>query len=153
MTDQVKKRGRGRPPKECTPLKAEAIIEAIKAGANRDVAARVVGVSDVTLRKWIASDPQFAEDVELADAIARMNAEQTIYRSKDWRAQLAFLQSKYPQDWATRQKVEHSNAEGQAFKTENTNTTVNVTPEDLKNYDAGELARMYKDALTKPESS
>lgn len=148
-----RKPGAGRPCKELTPLKAEAIITAIKAGVNRITAAKCAGISEVTLRRWIAKDKAFAEEVELADAIARMQAEQDIFAAKDWRAKLAFLQSKYPQDWATRQRIEHANPEGQAFKTETTGTNLNVSPEDLSKYDTGELARMYKDALAKPQAS
>jgi hypothetical protein len=153
METQQKKRGRGRPPKELDTEKANAIIIAVAGGANRLAAAQCAGISKHTLLKWLAQDKAFAERLECADAQARCAAESKIFFSRDWKAQLAWLQSKYPTEWGLRQRIEHANPEGEAFKTEQHGTTLNVTPEELNKYDAGELARMYRDALAKPQAS
>jgi uncharacterized protein YijF (DUF1287 family) len=153
MANKEQKRGRGRPTKELTEEKAFAIVQAVSAGANRIAAAKCAGICHETLRKWLADNKEFRERVECADATARVMAEQRIFLSRDWKAQLAWLQSKYPTEWGLRQRIEHANPEGEAFKTEANGTTLNVTPEDLSKYDASELARMYKDSLGKPEAS
>lgn len=148
---KAKQPGPGRPKKQPTEEKQTAIILAIAGGANRYAAAKCGGICEDTMRRWMKENKDFAERVECADAQARCSAEQKIFFSRDWKAQLAWLQAKYPHEWGNRSRLDLANAEGKPFATESTN--VNVTPEELKRYDAGELARMYRDALAKPEAS
>ena len=81
---------------------------AIHAGTNRETAAAKIGIAAITLRAIIKRDKEFSARVHGADAEAKYTAEQSIFHSRDWKAKKAWLAARYPEEWAEKQKVDHS---------------------------------------------
>ena len=51
-----------------TPDRAKIILEALLSGAHRSTSARLAGVSNRSMTNWMRDNPDFAEQVEAAEA-------------------------------------------------------------------------------------
>jgi len=104
----------GRPTK-LTPETANRIVQAVKAGATYDVAARAAGVSEATLYGWKARGAregtgqyfEFLERVKRAEAegeLALMGHVATAM-STTWQAAAWMLERRWPDRWGRRDRV------------------------------------------------
>ena len=121
----------GRPTKLTYKVR-EKIALAVSAGASYRAAAGMAGVGESTLRSWLARgraerdarrrDPSerpyvlLVEALEQASARAEVRAAATITRAQetDWRAALAFLERRDPENWGRRLAVEHTDTDDSA---------------------------------------
>lgn len=114
--------------------KAQAIVDAIKLGVPRDIAAKAAGVGERTFYTWLARgaelqglaeaaaeqgiEPpdlsedevalaQFRQDVENADAAAIVYAVAMVRRAMPdtWQAAMTWLERRYPGEWGRRLEV------------------------------------------------
>jgi hypothetical protein len=71
------------------------ILLALAAGASRIAASGKAGVTDRTLRRWIASEPEFADAIEVASGTGRAIYEEVLREAaaKDWRAAAWMLEA------------------------------------------------------------
>jgi Homeodomain-like domain len=101
----------------------KAITDALRAGAIAEDAARATGVSRRTYHRWLqrgeAADAPprfvaFANAVRKTESEARIAAVTAITDAmpEDWRAALAYLERRYPAEWARTSRLEHTGAEG-----------------------------------------
>lgn len=108
----------GRPSK-LTPEATDRLLSALRAGATRRDAALAAGVTPRTFQRWVAraDEPRppaeyvaFVADLERAEAEGRVALGAIITRAarKDWRAAAHLLAVRDPDNWAKREKVEHS---------------------------------------------
>ena len=94
----------GRPTK-FDPVLVERLTWLLAHGMERGAAAEDVGIGRATFYRWL-NDPRPEFD-KLRDAVARAEAEaqaavtwNIVKRSEtDWRAGLAWLRARYPEDW------------------------------------------------------
>jgi hypothetical protein len=68
--------------------KRTVILLALAAGASRQAAAGKAGISERTLYRWVAAEPEFAAAVEIALGTGRAVYEELLLEAakKDWRA-------------------------------------------------------------------
>lgn len=87
--------------------KAKLILQLLKAGSFRSPAARAAGVDLETLLAWMVDYPEFARDVERAEAEAEAYhvANLRDKARKDWRASLAWLERKHADRWGKSETV------------------------------------------------
>lgn len=109
----------GRPSK-LTPEVKKRLIDAIKAGNYIEPACRFAGIAPATFYRWMergarASSGEFREFWEEltraeAEAEARMVAQWQAQIPQDWRAARDFLARRFPERWASKDKIdlEHS---------------------------------------------
>jgi hypothetical protein len=91
--------------------RAAKIVAALRAGNHRHIAARHAGIAPSTLERWLERGAQarngsalkkFFADVKQAETDAEVAAVAVInkaFRDDDWKAALAFLQTRYPDRW------------------------------------------------------
>ncbi len=93
-------------PSEYSAEKHQMIVNALREGLPRAQACRIAGVTDRTLRNWLAlgraddSRPeleQFAIDIDQAEAEFAKTHVQKITRSEDWRASAWYLERRFPE--------------------------------------------------------
>jgi hypothetical protein len=96
---QQRPNARARRPNKATPIRRGALLEALRQGASREVAAAVAGIDRTTLWRWTRYDPTFAEEVERADAEAEMAMVKVIHDANDWRASAWWLERRRPHEW------------------------------------------------------
>jgi hypothetical protein len=101
-------------PKLFTTERRKAITDAIMKGVPRDVAARAAGVSHQTFYNWVKWSPEFASEVEIADADAEKHAIETIQWAgrRDWKANAWWLERTRSETYALRTKSEVTGANG-----------------------------------------
>jgi hypothetical protein len=125
--------GIGKPtgrPSALTPENAAIILEHVRRGNYREVAAQAVGIAPLTFRRWIdqgeidieAGDVTtchaiFCTAVKSAEAQAEINmlAEVTGRRS-DWQRFAWILERKAYKRWGKRQQIEMTGANGGAIE-------------------------------------
>jgi hypothetical protein len=118
------------PARKLTPKVRQAIGRAVSAGSSYRAAAECAGVSDRTLRSWLARGraerdaPRLAageapyvrlvESLERAGARAEVRAAALITKASemDWHAAAWFLSRRDPESWGTRVAVEHDDSAG-----------------------------------------
>jgi len=109
------KPGPGRPPREVykptrnqfhvvrTPATAAQVLVYLSQGHTRTAAAAQAGMHRSTLYDWVRDDPAFAEQVDMAEALAEAKIADTMIvqatSGADWRATLAWLQHRRRVDW------------------------------------------------------
>jgi hypothetical protein len=114
QTQKTVKTKTGRPSK-LTESRMEKLIEALRAGAYRIDACRAAGIHYNTLLAWEkkGESEKSGEYVEFLDVLRRAEAEAAIANVEvittaaqkgDWRAAAWFLEHKYPERWARREK-------------------------------------------------
>lgn len=108
----------GRPTKYTSEV-ADKIVEAVREGCNRRDAARVVGVDESTLYRWMQDNEEFRSRLHDADAEIITKLEKTVIRAAitDWKPALAALQAKRQKEWGRNSKVQVGNADGKPFST------------------------------------
>lgn len=108
--------GQGRETK-LTPERHQKIVEILRAGNYRSVAAGYVGVSEQTLNAWMEKGKRgidlyqrFREDVLKAEHEAEIRNVGHINNAaqKEWRAAKDWLETKHPERWASTKRVELS---------------------------------------------
>jgi transposase len=110
-------------PDGLTPEVEKKILDAVRAGASMADAAGHAGVGERTVYDWLerAQQPkgptkfsQFSQSLTRARADAKVGAIAAIRSAmpEDWRAALAFLERRHPQEWGRRTAHEVSGPEG-----------------------------------------
>ena len=120
----------GRPPKLTLEVR-EKIVNAIRQGNYRHVAAQWAGIGSTTFKRWMSlgkvqrrgPHASFRAAVLEAEQAAEIMAVSLIMKAAkiDWRAALAFLERKFPERWGRR---DHHQVDA------NVRTTVKVNPDD-----------------------
>jgi hypothetical protein len=108
-------RRRGRPTR-FTDETREALLGALRVGATRKAACAKVGLAYSTFMSWMqqaaagdAEHEQFALQVEQAEAtvVAIVSQGWALAARRNWRAAMALLERRHPNDWAPRKVFEH----------------------------------------------
>lgn len=96
-----------------SPEVVDKITQALAVGAPVRVAARYGGVDPSTYYDWVKRYPAFASAVEAAENNAAMKWIDVLATAatQDWRAALAMLERRYPDDWG-RRRLEVTGAGG-----------------------------------------
>lgn len=98
--------GRGGRETKLTPQLALRILNTIREGSYRDVAAQAAGVRPETLSRWLHREGEpyktFSREVECAEADAERLMVRVVTKAakKDARYAVAFLERKFPERWA-----------------------------------------------------
>lgn len=114
----------------------DQLANLIKVGNYREHAARAVGISTTTFYRWMETGEADHENDratpyrELWEAVTRAEDEAITAAvlalrkgmANDWRAAIAFLERKDPDNWGKRQRLEHSGPGGQPIRTDNQET-------------------------------
>jgi len=90
-----------------TKQRAEKVLQLLRDGSFRSKAAAAVGVDLDTLLAWMIEHPDFARDVEAAEAKAELEHLRNL-RDKagdDWRASAWWLERKHPDRWGKRETL------------------------------------------------
>jgi hypothetical protein len=105
----------GRPLK-LTPDVQGRIVQAIAAGNTRETAAAYAGINVATLYRWLAEAAagangikrEFHEAVKKAEADAVVTSVAIIRQAAhdSWQAAAWWLERRYPDDWARRERLE-----------------------------------------------
>lgn len=95
-------------PSKLTPARETAILNALRAGYTRTAAAEANRIPRERLSRWIASNVTFRHAVLEAEAAAEVRMTATVRRAgeKDWKAALAWLERRRPDDWARQDRIE-----------------------------------------------
>lgn len=101
-----KKDGRGRPSK-FTQAVRDKILEAIRWGNYRPVAAAYAGIGHRTLNTWLAQGAKeesgayftFRQDLLAAENEAEINAVKAVLQDPDVKHKQWFLERKFPERW------------------------------------------------------
>lgn len=119
-------------PSEFTAEVEKAILDALAAGASIRSACGAAGIGTTTFYRWLsqaegADAPEhfraFRDASTRARSQARVAYAAVIRRAAnegDWRAAAWFLERSEPEEWAQRQKLEHSGPAGGPIRTEDT---------------------------------
>jgi len=111
------KKGRsGRPTKLFNPRVRQTIIDAIRNGCYIHVAARAAGIDRATFFRWMADGEQqksgvyrdFYDEVKTVEAACEAESIRVIQTAglTTWTARAWFLERKYPERWARRERIE-----------------------------------------------
>lgn len=103
-------------PQKRSPELEDKILKALTRGHSMRRAALLAGVSEGTVRGWRDKDPEFAERYEraIADRIEACLA--VIWAGKPgWQSKGWILERLHPDEFSLRQRIDHANADGQAF--------------------------------------
>jgi transposase-like protein len=126
----------GRPTKLTAAVK-KRILEATIAGATLADTATYAGISYETLRVWRNENEEFAGELGRAEGMAAVGHCLTIKRASDngdWRAALAWLERRRPNEWSLKQIHEIGGRDGGPIQQEH-GLTVNAkdcTVEELE---------------------
>lgn len=111
-----------------TEATRKAILEGIEAGLPLNQAAGRAGVGRRTVYDWLAKGAEnpdgsyadFALAVEEANANAAFDAVEELRKAgrDDWRASLAYLERRFPEEWSRRERHEVTGADGAPIKIE-----------------------------------
>ena len=94
-----------------TDDRRETIINAIRDGNTRDTAARLAGIAPSVLYDWMATDSEFSECIEKADAEAEKTHVDNIKKQADkgnLTASIYWLKARRNKHWNEKEQVEHS---------------------------------------------
>lgn len=86
----------------------QAILDMLRDGMTRTAAAEANGLPRETLSRWISRFVTFRHAVLQAEAQAEVRATTTVRQAaeKDWKAALAWLERRRPDDWARQDRIE-----------------------------------------------
>jgi hypothetical protein len=85
-----------------TAEKMRTILRAIEIGATHRIAAMSAGVSERTLKQWTDEDPEFREQVDIAEsksAIRLLAKVEQAANNGDWKAAAWKLERRFPQEY------------------------------------------------------
>lgn len=90
--------------------KRQRLLQFLAQGHTRRTAAMLTQIDEDTVRRWELADAEYAEKIRAAEIAACAVAEASIHAAvqDDWRAALAYLERRDPEQWAKRNRVEHS---------------------------------------------
>lgn len=97
-----------------TPEQSRAIVQALKQGNTRQVAATLAGIGKTTFYEWMDKDADFADAVLRAEAERESKVVCRILDSEDDRLSLEWLKRRHRDDW------------GDQIKTESTSVSVSI---------------------------
>jgi hypothetical protein len=103
------KRKNGRPRKLTAKLRAE-ILAIIAEGGSRADAAAYVRVVASTIQNEGDRNPEFLEGLTRAEIDCKMKHIGVLNNADDWRASLALLSRKYPDEWAEHRHIDHQHS-------------------------------------------
>ena len=111
----------GRPSK-LTPDVEKKLVDAVRAGNSREAAAKVSGISEATFYNWLSQGREakrgrfleFLEAIKKAEGEAEQKAMSRIVEAgqKHWQATAWWLERKYPNRWARRERHEVTGKDG-----------------------------------------
>jgi hypothetical protein len=93
--------------------RTEEIAQLLKNGSSRTDACTLAGISYETFTQWMKK-PEFSEAIKKAEAICK-NRNITIIQKAaitTWTAAAWWLERKHPEEFAVRQRLEHSGTVG-----------------------------------------
>lgn len=95
-------------PTKRTPAVEAAILQALRAGVTRTAAAESNGIPRETLSRWMARNITFRHAVLSAESAAEVRMTITLRQAgeTDWKAALAWLERRRPDDWARQDRIE-----------------------------------------------
>lgn len=102
-----------RPPK-MTRARQEAILEGIRLGLPRMVAAAAAGIHHVTIRRWEERDLAFADEMKMAEAQAQqvylgnINAVAKSREPGSWQANAWILERRWPEIYGQKSRLDVS---------------------------------------------
>ena len=94
--------------------RAEAICGYLRIGATRTASVAAAGVSYDAFRRWIKSNPEFSLSVTQAEAECAVAMTKVIWNAAlagEWRAALAWLERRRPQEWGLHASTRLADAE------------------------------------------
>jgi len=86
----------------------EEIVSYIKAGVPNKHAALAVGIGEETFYGWMREKAEFSESIKKAQSLAVARNVVTVQKAakKNWQAAAWWLERRYPEEFALRQKME-----------------------------------------------
>jgi hypothetical protein len=110
------KRKPGRPSKY-TPDRIKKIIDGIKKGNYKGVAARAAGVDPSTLSEWENKYPEFSNQVKEAEASGETDLIDIIKSAarRNWTAAAWLLERRWPDKWSRDRIVQHEEKPKEEF--------------------------------------
>lgn len=93
------------------------LSELLAGGMGRVDSCEFAGISYETFTVWMAKKPEFSEAIKRAEMVCKQRNIARIQNAskKSWQAAAWWLERKYPQEFAMRQKLEHSGPNGAAI--------------------------------------
>jgi transposase len=98
----------GRPSKR-TPEREARLLEALRAGNNRNAACHYAGITPETFSQWQHRFSEFSVAVQKAEADAQVRMVAQIAQSAhagQWTAAAWWLERKFPDEWGRRDRIE-----------------------------------------------
>ncbi len=102
-------------PTKRTPEVRQRVLAFLRDGNTKRSAALGAGISEDTLQRWERDDAAFAADVRKAEAMAVLRNVQIIQlsaKTRTWTAAAWWLERKFPDEWARRERIEHTGQDG-----------------------------------------
>lgn len=104
------------------------ICQYIEQGSNYEDAAALAGIGESTFYDWKKEKPEFVEALKKAELKCKQRNIQVIQKAgkKNWTAAAWWLERKYPEQFAVRQKIDQTNT--QKFDLEDIRALVSPLP-------------------------
>lgn len=99
--DEEGPRARGRQ-RSLTKKKKAEVLAALRVGASRIDAAKLVGVHVTTIANEAERDADFLDDLDRAEATCKIVHIKKLHDAKDWRSSAHYLKVRHPADWGTK---------------------------------------------------
>ena len=93
-------------------LSANWVMLVLTVGCSRNDAAALVGCSVATIKNEQERDAEFLSSLVRAEAEGKLLQIRKLQNSDDWRAALAWLSRKYPEEWSEMQRVKMQHSGG-----------------------------------------
>lgn len=92
----------------------EHLAELLAGGMGRVDSCALAGISYETFTVWMEKKPEFSESIKKAEMICKQRNIARIQNAskKNWQAAAWWLERKHPEEFAIRQKLEHSGPNG-----------------------------------------
>ena len=110
----AKKKGKAGRPSKHTPEVVARIVQAIATGNTRRHSCAYGGISEDAFSAWLKTKPDFAAAIKKAEADAVVRNVAIIEQAAriTWQAAAWWLERRYPDDYAKRERLEHSSPGG-----------------------------------------
>lgn len=99
-------------PIKFTPERAEGVLDGIRKGLSRTRAARLVGISHDTIRRWAERFPEFAMQLEQADAqfvlthVSGIASYADAEKPNSWTARAWLLERTHPDEFGQKSRLD-----------------------------------------------